>query len=104
MSVCYIEGVFKINGLELKSEQEMNELLQKMTEAVQKIHPHLRFDSDVDFDMDDGWRAGKFNNEPNDQHENSFTLDDIKSIYSTLDDLKTITGKIEQREKSRLSN
>jgi hypothetical protein len=63
MPVVYIEGVFKISGLSLKSEQEMNDLLEIMMKAMRKAHPHLRFDSDVDLDMDDGWQAGKFDNE-----------------------------------------
>ena len=60
MSVCNIEGTFIINGLNLKSQKELYKLIDTMTKVMREVHPHLRFDSDVELNMDEGFIAGKY--------------------------------------------
>lgn len=60
MAVVYVEGRFQIHGLELRTEKQLNDLIKCMEEAMREAHPSLRFDNDIDLDVDT--KAGNFEN------------------------------------------
>lgn len=61
MTVEYIEGTLKICNLKLKNNDELEAFRGKVEGLVRILHPDLRFDSDVEFEVTH--RAGSFENE-----------------------------------------
>ena len=60
MAVVYISGEIKVHGLDLKTEKEMNELVEVARQAVLSVLPktEYRLDDDVEIEIDE--KAGTF--------------------------------------------
>lgn len=56
--ITYIGGDFGLHGLNIKKEDELRSLIEKIRKSLREIHPSLRFDSDVEFEITE--QAGDF--------------------------------------------
>ena len=53
MPITYIGGTFALHGLEIKSEEELFQLVTKIRAAIREIHTTMRVESDVEFEIEE---------------------------------------------------
>ena len=51
--IRYVRFIVSLHGLQLNEECQVDELREKIETAVRKIHPSLRFDSDVEVEIEE---------------------------------------------------
>jgi hypothetical protein len=82
MCIKYIKFSVGVYSLNLKTDKEVQDLMEKVAAAVRKVHPSLRFDDDVEIEVDE--QAGTV--EKNDKNSCSLkacTTDAEKSVANT---------------------
>jgi len=51
--IAFIRFDVQLHGLALETEQQMDELRVKIKKAIQDVHPSLRFDGDVEVEIEE---------------------------------------------------